>query len=233
MKFYKSHALGNDFILIKTPYSLEDITKDFILKINDRFTGIGADQVLAIDEEKNVKIWTQNGENLTLCGNGLRCLAKLLNEPLVTLNTDSGPVVLKNMTDGSVSMTVQKVPILKKLEDHYSVDVGNLHKIFFVENLEKIDILSYANPEFIISFLAQINGQWHIRTMENHTTKETLACGSASLAAANALHHLGYKDLTVHYKLGSITHTFDSEKMIQIGPAEIVAEIQFFETFFK
>lgn len=233
MKIFKAHSLGNDFILIQSSNSLDSFTKDFILKINNRFTGIGADQVLIIDKNKNVRIWTEDGTVLMLCGNGLRCLGKLLNMPSVTLNTDSGPVELKLLQDSLVSLKVQKKTSIRKEKNHYVVDVGNLHKIYFTENIDDINIVSYVNDDYIVSFLSKQQDKWLIRTMETHTTKETLACGSASLAAANTLHHLGYEDLTVHFKYGAICHQVQGEEIIQIGPTQIVAEIKFVDGFLQ
>lgn len=227
MKFFKAHAIGNDFILIKTSQSVDAIQKNFILTINNRFTGIGADQVLALDDNNNVKIWTEDGSEIMLCGNGLRCLGKLLDKSSITVNTASGPVILKNLEDGNVLMRVQKNPIIEKFDDYYTVNVGNLHKVYFVPDNSIVDIVPYVNDDYIVSFLSNKDDKWLIRTMETHTTKETLACGSASLASAYVLNYLGHKDLTVHFKYGSIAHKLDDNRIIQIGPATIVAELNF------
>lgn len=231
-KFFKAHALGNDFILVKTD-DLNKINSEITLKINDRFQGIGCNQLLVVDPQNNVKIWDEDGSIATLCGNGLRCLAKLLNKPSTTLHTDSGPVHLFNLDNGHVSMQIEKEPIIQKFDDHYLVNIGNLNKIYFVENNSAIDIESYKNKKFNYSFISRIDNKWSIRTMEYSTEYETYACGSASLASAYALKTAGYDDLCLHYRLGYINHHLVGNTIIQTGPATIVAEIKFNNQLFS
>ena len=73
-------ALGNDFILI-------DIRKKRLKKIPqlsktlcDRRFGVGADQVLLINNSKKadfkIRIFNADGSEVEMCGNGVRCIAK-------------------------------------------------------------------------------------------------------------------------------------------------------------
>ncbi|WP_342262206.1 hypothetical protein [Alphaproteobacteria bacterium endosymbiont of Tiliacea citrago] len=227
-KYFKANALGNNFILIQTNH-LDKINSNFILKINNYYSGIGANQVLAIDLENNVKIWDEDGSEARLCGNGLRCLAKLLNKPEVVFHTRlAGDVFLKNINDDLVSLQITQKPQLSFDKDHYLVNVGNLNKIFFVQDNLSIDINSYANNTYNYSFISNKENKWHIRTIESCTKQETYACGSAALASAFVLKYLNHKDLTLNYKLGAISHLFENNNLIQIGPAKIIAEILLF-----
>lgn len=226
--FFKANALGNDFILIQTP-NLDWIDSEFILKINNRQLNIGCNQVLAIDPDYNVKIWNEDGSEAKLCGNGLRCLAKLIGKPHVIFHTNlSGDVELKLLTDDFVSMQIKYPVSIKEEQDHYLVDVGNLNKVFFVENNQKIDIKTYQNTLFNYSFLSKNDDKWSIRTIESSSYQETLACGSAALASAYVLNHIKEPDLTVWYKLGPIEHYKNEAHLTQKGKVKIVAKIQFY-----
>lgn len=230
IEFFKAHALGNDFVLVLTP-NLHNIDMNFALKLNHRITGIGCNQVLVCDTAYNVMIWNEDGTEANLCGNGLRCLAKLLHKEQITFHTKSGDVFLENLKDNLVSMIVHKpVEITEESNDVYQINIGNLHSITFVENLTETDLTPYINDRVNYSFLSKKNNQWYIRTMEANTNTESLACGSAALGAAYVLFTRGETQLTLHYTLGVITHeilskTDYSPQLKQIGPATIVAKL--------
>lgn len=73
----KYHGLGNDFIILpyETFISLSDPT-DFILRVCDRHTGIGADGLIAVKTDPfEMVYYNQDGTRAPMCGNGIRCFA--------------------------------------------------------------------------------------------------------------------------------------------------------------
>mgnify|MGYP000182721915 CR=1 FL=1 len=84
LKFSKMHGLGNDFVIIDRRKNNVEINKDIIQKLSDRRTGAGCDQVITIDKnissdyDARIQIFNPNGDNAEACGNGTRCVAKLL-----------------------------------------------------------------------------------------------------------------------------------------------------------
>ncbi|MDP3988031.1 MAG: diaminopimelate epimerase [Candidatus Levybacteria bacterium] len=91
MKFTKMHGTGNDFIVInaieeKLPKDLSVLSK----KIADRHFGIGADQVLVVDKSRKADfkmiIFNNDGSQVEMCGNGIRCLARYVFEKGLTKN---------------------------------------------------------------------------------------------------------------------------------------------------
>ena len=48
LKFTKMHGLGNDFVIFDQRSDDYSFTKDEIVKIADRNTGIGCDQIILI-----------------------------------------------------------------------------------------------------------------------------------------------------------------------------------------
>ena len=75
MLFYKMQATENDFILT--------INQKFdsmqVQKLCDNHTGIGADGLINIENQRDITIFNKDGSTALMCGNGLRCVAKLLN----------------------------------------------------------------------------------------------------------------------------------------------------------
>lgn len=99
-RFYKYHALGNDFLLVdKRPGGVE-IGPALARAWCDRRRGVGADGVLVLLPSKTA--WTRmvvlnaDGTRAEMCGNGIRCVAKFLHdrapEPpeVVPIETDRG-----------------------------------------------------------------------------------------------------------------------------------------------
>jgi len=107
LTFFKACALGNDFIIIweqeeklKTVKDLGALSKT----IADRRLGIGCDQVIFVspadkDDQFNVLFFNQDGSEAKSCGNGSRCVAKLLwglkGLKTLTLLTKGGEVDCK------------------------------------------------------------------------------------------------------------------------------------------
>ena len=84
--FTKMHGLGNDFILIDCrgqacpsgTKNLQDISR----QLCDRRFGIGADQILLLDNSSKadfqMRILNADGSEVEMCGNGIRCLAQYI-----------------------------------------------------------------------------------------------------------------------------------------------------------
>ena len=87
IQFYKMHANRNDFIII-TEKQAQPLTKKDIIRLCDRRAGIGADQLITVnmtatqDQHYSCMIFNADGGSAQQCGNGLRCVAKLLGEQL-------------------------------------------------------------------------------------------------------------------------------------------------------
>ncbi len=86
VKFSKYHGLGNDFILIDNRHQSEPIaTAQQAEKLCDRNFGIGADGVIFAlpgtdDTDCTMRIFNSDSSEPEMCGNGIRCLAKFLQD---------------------------------------------------------------------------------------------------------------------------------------------------------
>ena len=87
MEFIKCHGSGNDFILIDatryTDFSREDWS-EFARKACSRESGIGSDGVLLLvrhaDGVYGMDMLNPDGSYAEMCGNGIRCVARLAYE---------------------------------------------------------------------------------------------------------------------------------------------------------
>lgn len=84
IQFQKMHGLGNDFIFLNeldlTRYDLHQLA----IQLCNRNTGIGADGIVLILPSKKadvrMRIVNADGSEADMCGNAIRCFAKLVYE---------------------------------------------------------------------------------------------------------------------------------------------------------
>jgi diaminopimelate epimerase len=110
MKFYKYHALGNDYIILD-PAEIKKLTEERICRLCHRNYGLGADGILygPIDTEQAdfaLRIFNPDGSEAEKSGNGLRIFARYLwdktkvGENEFSIFTVGGKVKVKVHTNG-------------------------------------------------------------------------------------------------------------------------------------
>ena len=84
IKAFKMDGLGNDFVIIDRRKNPISINKEKIIELGRR-DNIGFDQLIFIDEIDNavpnynpITIFNSDGQEVEACGNGSRCVAKIL-----------------------------------------------------------------------------------------------------------------------------------------------------------
>jgi len=111
--FVKSHALGNDYIVLDPANLIFPLTPEAVRLICDRHLGVGSDGILArVPSSKadfGLRIYNPDGSEAEKSGNGLRIFARylfdhgLLNAPEFTVETPGGIVkVTMHVVNGSV-----------------------------------------------------------------------------------------------------------------------------------
>ncbi len=81
--FVKTHALGNDFILVEQNPGLPVDQPELARRICNRYFGIGADGLIlwqSAEDSFNIRIFNRDGSEAECSGNGLRCVAAYLIE---------------------------------------------------------------------------------------------------------------------------------------------------------
>ena len=114
MMFFKMQGLGNDYVYIdcvngKEPIDIKKLSK----KISDRHFGVGSDGLILLCKSKiadlKMRMFNSDGSEAQMCGNGIRCVAKLgyelglIHDEITTIETLSGIKSLKlNIIKGKV-----------------------------------------------------------------------------------------------------------------------------------
>ena len=113
MRFYKYHALGNDYIVMD-PKDIEmELTPDRIRRICHRHYGVGSDGILLGPLESEVgefglRIFNPDGSEAEKSGNGLRIFSRYLwdqgsvKENAIRISTPGGLVKSKVAPDGKI-----------------------------------------------------------------------------------------------------------------------------------
>ena len=168
IEFIKMHGLGNDFVIIDQRSKSIPITPNLIKRISDRRTGAGFDQLITINNSKNgvdadIKIYNPGGDRAEACGNGTRCIARILfdenkNKELLRIHSEAGVLEAKkednniSVNMGNINMDWNKIPLSEYMDtmnipisiNGYSkgvaVNVGNPHIIFFGKSIYKADL---------------------------------------------------------------------------------------------
>ncbi len=117
MKFYKYHALGNDYIVLRASDGADEISPERIVRICHRHFGIGSDGVL-LQLSKNeqgqfpLRIFNPDGSEAEKSGNGLRIFSRCLwdqgevgTEPFHVLTP--GGLVESHVRENGTNVSVQ------------------------------------------------------------------------------------------------------------------------------
>lgn len=254
--FDKLHGLGNDYIYVDLDrFPIEDL-EGFAEKYSHRRMGIGGDGVITYNKEASgnylMRIFNLDGSEGLMCGNAIRCVAKLLYErglcqsnPM-TINSRSGEKILAltiegdEVTHARVDMGLPKVLERSKQVDEVegvSVSVGNPHFINFITQEPDDYPLDTIGPriEKHVAFPDGVNYEI-AQVIDCHTIKMrvwergsglTMACGTGATATAVAAIHRGLADspVTVMMPGGDLTIDWsgnEADSVFMTGPATYV-----------
>src|SRR5437763_9850600 len=92
LRIAKYNGTGNDFVLIEDVEGRVSLDAAFIAAICDRHRGVGADGLIRVtgapDADFFMDYYNADGRPAQMCGNGIRCLAKLVYETGLTDKRD-------------------------------------------------------------------------------------------------------------------------------------------------
>ena len=174
MRFTKMEGAGNDYVYVDLFEESVDDPEALARAVSDRHKGIGADGLilLAPSEIGDVRMimFNADGSRSQMCGNGVRCLARLArtrgrtrNNP-VRVETDAGIKVVELLKDGAradmgaPSLEPRRVPVLldgpRAVEvpidvagrsfEMTCVSMGNPHAVIFVDDVDRLDVPKYG-----------------------------------------------------------------------------------------
>lgn len=247
--FYKYHGTGNDFIIVDNRDHSIELTTDQINKLCDRRFGIGADGLMILENHNqldfNMRYFNADGNEGSMCGNGGRCLvafAKKLNmiENTTQFNSTDGIHKAVINSDHTVSLELQDVLSVNRVNQNYYLNTGSPHYVLFTKDVKDIDVynrgreISYSNnfdPEGTnVNFAELIDDKIFVRTFERGVEDETLSCGTgvtASAIAASVFQNTDKNSYNIVTKGGNLHVSFQKSNNIFTnvwlsGPAEFV-----------
>jgi diaminopimelate epimerase len=197
--FTKMHGLGNDFILIDSRHTKFDDLRELSKTLCHRRFGVGADQMLLLfnsrDADFMMRIFNADGDEVEMCGNGIRCLARyiwdrnLSDKNILSIETLGG-IIRPERSDGMVRVDMgepvfepEKIPVNVGDELNPSLPPFNssltkggyrgvIDYPLRIEDREfKITCVSMGNPHAVIFLenLSQFPVPYYGSLIENHS----------------------------------------------------------------
>jgi len=261
--FQKMHGLGNDFVVFDARQHALALTNDQVAAIANRRTGVGCDQLIVIGPSRDstsdafMSIFNADGSEVSACGNATRCVASVLMAQgglsSVVIETKAGLLDAEARAGGLVAVDMgparldwREIPLSEAvdtlhlgigvgaLQDPVGVNMGNPHAVFFVNDVESIDMEALGPglehhsmfPERANIEAAQIIGPDRIRMrVWERGTGVTPACGTGACATLVAASRRGLTSRKADLILDGGTLTIEwlpDGHVLMIGPVATV-----------
>jgi len=256
--FVKTHALGNDFLLVEHTGSIPSDYPELARRICHRYFGVGADGLILwtpTGERFRLRIFNCDGSEAECSGNGLRCVAAYLMEsgrwskPEIVLETVSGAYTLRRVgAQYEADMGVPALDLIDfplKLNDETfritTCSTGNPHCSLFVDQLndtqvERIGPLLERHPAFPnrtnVEFIHVLNRDEIEVSFWERGVGVTYASGTGSCGAtvASILNGKTGRDVTVHTKAGRLQVQWPENGRLKLtSTAKVVADGRYLE----
>jgi len=178
---WKYHGTGNDFVMLEDLDDARPMHEAFVAAVCDRHTGIGADGVIrvtqgAAGEDFFMDYRNADGSLAEMCGNGIRCLGKLVFEHGHTRKTElevgsrGGTKHLSlEVGDGIVETVTVGMGAPAFAREEIPMD-GHAGETFLTEPFEvdgrafKASAVSMGNPHLVL-FVEQDPAEIDVRTL--------------------------------------------------------------------
>lgn len=231
--FWKMQGASNDFLLVddrEQTFPVADA--EWLGRIGRRRTGVGCEGIILIQPSRQadfrMRFFNPDGQEVDMCGNGARCVARLAHElgvagETMRIETVAGmlraevlrtSIVRLGMTDphgwelnGLLDLGDRSIP-------YCAVNTGVPHVVVESEDLAREDVVglgrairrhaAFAPAGTNANFMA-VTGPHaiDIRTFERGVEDETLACGTGIVAAALIASRLAYTTPPVQVRAAS------------------------------
>jgi diaminopimelate epimerase len=174
MRFTKMHGAGNDYVYVDLFDERVEDAPALARAVSDRHKGVGADGLILLAPSRvadvRMVMYNADGSRSQMCGNGLRCLARLARDrgrargDVVRVETDVGVRAVELTAGGARAdmgapvLDPAKIPVRlagARVVDH-PVDVlgltlrltclsmGNPHAVAFVDDVNAFDVARFG-----------------------------------------------------------------------------------------
>ncbi len=244
----KMHGAGNDFVVLDQRAEGIGSLSDFARWACERRTGIGADGLIALESSSFVDIkmrtFNADGSEAEMCGNGIRCAARWLDEAgegdRRTFETVAGNIeteIVARQPEYLVRVAIGAPQVAESpvcaLDDARFVEIGNPHVVLFRKNVDDVSLSMVANrlqdPKFFsngtnVHVVAVEGDALRVRHWERGVGL-TMACGTGAVACAAAAMQRKFvrSPVEIFVPGGRLVVEWDgSGSAYLIGPAERV-----------
>lgn len=174
MRFTKMHGTGNDYVYVDLFEERVEKPESVAIAVSDRHKGIGADGLILLAPSRvaDVKMvmYNADGSRSQMCGNGLRCLARLARDrgrakgDTVRVETDAGVRAVELTANGARAdmgppvlepagipvrlpgprVVDQPVPVLGETLRITCLSMGNPHAVVYVDDVKRFDVARFG-----------------------------------------------------------------------------------------
>jgi diaminopimelate epimerase len=207
----KMNGTGNEFVLVDGRGAPLDNPVAFARRACDPEHGVGADGVLLVGPSERydarMRIFNADGSEAEMCGNGMRCVARYLDEhdgrEVATVETLAGPIGTRVLSRAPYRIAVEMgeprigEPHLVAGFRAVPVDLGNPHVVIRMDrdDVDSVD-LAVIGPRIErdaryphgtnVHFVGRRGEHWRVRHWERGAGA-TQACGTGAVAVAAVL----------------------------------------------
>jgi len=249
-------AVGNRLLVIDEyakPVIEESLKSDFVKNISAS-CGFDPDSVLFLSKPKEgdilMRIFDRDGTEETMCGNGVRCIARYAREKGY-IGDEAAIVTLDGIKQTQISADdiTTNFGKIRGYQDvgarvHFAYS-GLPHLVVFTDNLDSLDTESIARayrydlditvplgyPENMHVNLVELidRNTLKIKTYEACVERITQACGTGAVASAYVAEKSGKCDFPVKVinPGGILIVDNNKDDLTLTGPAEIVGETKY------
>ncbi len=209
LRLVKMHGAHNDFVVVDAREEPVERAAELARRLCDRRGGIGADGLLAIASSRiaqvAMRIFNADGSEAEMCGNGVRCVARYLDEAgeggVLGIETEAGVIQTRVVARQPhylvrVAMGIPRFEgALLEYAGARVVSIGNPHVVLFRGSLDDLDLVATATGLQRSEALPQ-GANVHIAVVENDRCLHvrhwergvglTQACGTGAVACAAA-----------------------------------------------
>jgi diaminopimelate epimerase len=205
----KTNGTGNEFVLVDERVGPVADPVAFAREVCDRERGVGADGVLFVQTsdrfDARLRIVNADGSDAEMCGNGMRCVGRYLDEhdgrDAATVETVAGPIGTRVLSRApyriAVEMGEPRIGAPHDVAGYHAtpVDVGNPHVVIRVDDVRAIDLATDGpriehDPRYPnrtnVHFVSRDGDGWRVRHWERGAGP-TQACGTGAVAVAALL----------------------------------------------
>ncbi len=255
--FIKMHGLGNDFMILDARTHPVRLAARQVRALANRRTGVGFDQMITMEPSQSadvlMRIHNADGGEVEACGNAARCVATLvmaeMSKDAVTIDSTGGRLNAMAGDDDQVTVDMgvprldwQDIPLAREMDTLHldvsagglsggvSVNMGNPHAVFFVDDVTAIDLTTVGPvlehnalfPDRANISAAHVRTDGHIRLrVWERGVGITQACGTAACATrvAAARRELAPRWGPVELDGGTLTIKWrDDDHVYMTGP---------------